>query len=85
MKYALYEPADQTIVYHDINGHLTTRPADAKLYNTLEEAKAAQAYAHKAIPDVHPEGHPYAGHLICEVSIEEIEDEDEFKARRDTW
>lgn len=68
-KYAVLSGADQTIVYLSTNGRWTVSHVEAALFDSREEAEHAGKKAD-----------PYD-----DKTIEEVEDEAEFRARPNTW
>lgn len=69
-RYAVMVVCDQTIAYVTKSCGETTRHPEAMLWDTREEAFAAAIVA---------------GYGSGNFDIEEILDEDEFRAREDTW
>lgn len=86
MEYAIFVPADQTIVYLG-EGGFTTKHPEATLFKTLAEAYAAWAEIQKE------EGHkaplvtagPEADAGDNGGYVEEVPDTEEFRKREDTW
>jgi len=89
MKYAVYCPADQTIQYLSSDRSLTVKHKDALLFSSLEKAlktseeetiKALESNASRKYQTV-----PLRTALHCLFSIALVSDEQEFRARPDTW
>lgn len=78
MKFAVWLSADQTIVYLMADGISdTTRHPEAKLWDTRKEAEAMLGEYNDALVAQH------RARVFGEV--EEVADEAEFRARKDTW
>jgi hypothetical protein len=79
MKYAIFLPADQTIEYWT-GSEPTINHKEAFLYSSKEEVQSVVDNIHVIYGiSLHPrDGLPWA-------TIEEVEDEEEFRSREDTW
>ena len=97
MKYAIAHPADQTIAYVASyeNGVVATtiKHPEAKLYDNVGEASdtASELSIRQALflaRGGHDGKREYSDDLILRWAthwVESVEDEEEFRAREDTW
>ena len=89
MKYAIACVADQTWAYLDTKGSITAKHPEARLWDGLQEASiaACEAAAGDALYNRRMGSTDTDEELAqrCSYWLEAVEDEDEFRARKDTW
>lgn len=92
MKYAILQPADQTITYFiNDEGNETIDHKEAKLWDTREEAELIVSKHQNELIKIVSEATDdsfYFGkeeHFKDWFHIEEVLDELEFRSRKDTW
>jgi hypothetical protein len=87
-KFAVWAPADQTMLFFTGNGLAgTTKHPEAKLWEDRAEAEALVRQYNGGIPSIVESGGKKI-ELQREryfAAIEEVEDEAEFRSREDTW
>lgn len=83
MKYAIISPADQTIVLYHPDGD-TTVYADAHLFDSREEAQIVLDEMNARTREYQTKNF---GKPLCEEwsEIEEVADEESWRAQEDTW
>lgn len=87
MLYAVVRVLDQTVGFLDEHEGWTTKHPEALLFDTREAADKTVAHYDSKIPTHWPNGEPITEDQRMRFTswVEEVEDEETWRAQEDTW